>query len=107
MIEDILKERGDRYGAFEDHAKICQDLKGVMWDTDGWDRLSPSQAQSLEVIADKIARILNGDPSYDDNWVDIIGYSQLIVDQLKEHEGQTVIDWRDTIDIGEHETGDH
>jgi len=109
--DKILKERGDRYGVFKDHAKICQDLKGVMLATDGWDYLSPSQAQALEVIADKIARMLNGDPNYDDNWQDIIGYAQLVLNEVHEHNGQTIMDLDDPrkqeMTYADHEAGDH
>jgi hypothetical protein len=38
--------------------------------------------QALSTIADKIARILNGDPYYVDNWHDIIGYAKLIEDRI-------------------------
>ena len=48
----------------------------------GWNRLNDVQAQALEVIADKIARILNGDPNYADNWHDIQGYAKLVEDRL-------------------------
>ncbi len=89
MIDKILEERGARYGKFKNHAVICQDLKTVMRVTPSWRKCTPSQQQALETIADKIARILNGDPSYDDNWIDIIGYSQLVLNELHEHEGQT------------------
>ena len=34
------------------------------------------------MIQHKIGRILNGDPNYDDNWRDICGYSQLVLDEL-------------------------
>ena len=99
-IDDILKERGSRYGKFSRHAEICQKLKGVMLDTPSWNELSDSQKQSLEVIADKIARMLNGDPNYKDNWVDIIGYSQLILDELEENpcQGRIVFDDDGTTD---------
>ena len=83
MIKEILKERGDRYGAFSDHAELCQELKSVMRCGKSWGSCTPSQKQALETIADKIARILNGDPNYDDNWIDIIGYSQLVINELK------------------------
>ena len=89
MIEAVLEERGARYGEFRGHAKVCQDLKAVMRDAPSWEKCNNSQKQSLEVIADKIARMLNGDPDYEDNWVDIIGYSQLILNELEEHDGQT------------------
>lgn len=35
------------------------------------------------MIQHKIGRVLNGDPNYDDNWIDICGYSKLIADELK------------------------
>jgi len=89
MIDKVLAERGKRYGEFKDHAKIAQDLKKVMMSGKSWNDCSNSQRQALEVIADKIARMLNGDPDYDDNWIDIIGYSQLVLNELKEHPGQT------------------
>jgi hypothetical protein len=83
-INKTLAERGERYGAFRDHAAIAQDLKDAMWHRDGWSRLAPDQKQALEVIADKVARILNGDPNYTDNWHDIIGYARLVETRLQE-----------------------
>lgn len=77
-IEQTLTERGERYGDFAEHARIAQGIKDFMWAQDGWIRLTPAMRQSLEVIADKIARILNGDPTYADNWRDIQGYAQLV-----------------------------
>ncbi len=87
MLDKILEERGNRYGKFTEHAAICQDLKKVMMGAYSWKYLKPCQAQALEVIADKIARILNGDPDYDDNWIDIMGYSQLVLNEIKKEKG--------------------
>lgn len=89
-IEQTLAERGNRYGDFADHARLCQDLKSLMqnfapasWTTSApWHHLSDVQKQALEVIADKIARILSGDPNYADNWHDIQGYAKLVEDRL-------------------------
>lgn len=81
-LTETLAERGARYGKFEDHAVIAQGLKDQMWATKGWSRLAPDQRQALEVIQDKVARILNGDPDYTDNWHDIAGYSRLVEDRL-------------------------
>ena len=81
-INETLAERGERYGNFEKHAAICQELKRVMYRIPGWALLKADQAQALEVIADKLARILNGDPNYVDNWHDIQGYAKLVEDRL-------------------------
>lgn len=79
-IEDTLAERGSRYGSFKGHAKITQDIKLIIDSNSG--KLSPSQRESLEMIAHKMGRILNGDPNYDDSWIDIAGYAQLVVNEL-------------------------
>jgi hypothetical protein len=82
-IDKVLAERGNRYGAFKDGANIMQQLKSVMRSTDGWERLTYSQKEALEMIQHKIGRVLNGDPTYVDSWTDISGYSQLIVSELE------------------------
>ena len=83
-INATLAERGARYGQFKDHAKISQELKRVMKKTDGWNNLGATGREALEMIAHKIARVLNGDPTYIDNWVDIAGYATLVAERLEE-----------------------
>ena len=81
-VDSTLDQRGARYGKFSGHAVISQRLKDDMHCTAGWKRLSDSQAEALDMIAHKIARILNGDPNYADSWHDIAGYATLIDNQL-------------------------
>lgn len=81
-IDALIAERGNRYGKFSDGATIMRDLKHVMHEVDGWNNLSPSQKEALDMIQHKIGRILNGDPNYDDNWKDVAGYAKLIADEL-------------------------
>lgn len=81
-IDATLNQRGSRYGPFTGHARITQDLKHIMHTTNGWKNLTPDQKESLEMIVHKIGRILNGDPNYDDSWVDIAGYAKLVGDRL-------------------------
>jgi len=94
-INETLKERGSRYGDFKTHADITQALKRVMrceetmTCNDNWDRLSPDKKEALEMIAHKIARIINGDPSYAESWRDIAGYAQLVVKELHRTNGAT------------------
>lgn len=80
-VDATLAERGARYGDFTDHAAIAQGLQTVMREQPGWHRLDPAKRQALTVIADKIARVLNGDPEYRDNWHDIAGYAKLAEDR--------------------------
>ena len=81
-VDNTLAERGSKYGKFSGHAVISQKLKSVMFNTAGWDNLNSAQAEALDMIAHKIARILNGDPNYADSWHDIAGYASLIDNQL-------------------------
>ncbi len=85
-IEKVLIERGNRYGEFNEHAQIAQDLKTIMHDTTSWNKLLPDMKEALDMIQHKIARILNGDPHYADSWVDIAGYSKLVADGLNKPE---------------------
>lgn len=99
-IESTLAERGNRYGDFTDHADLAQGIQFRMQrfclkanNADGFiepwkDRLNNVQRQALTVIADKIARILSGDPNYADNWHDIQGYAKLVEDRLPKTEQQ-------------------
>lgn len=83
-INETLKERGNRYGEFGNHARIAQELKQVMRNTHNWTQLSYDKQESLDMIQHKIARILNGDPNYKDNWHDISGYAKLAEDGCSE-----------------------
>lgn len=85
VLSDILEDRGKRYGDFIDQAAISQHLKQSMA-CPGWYELSCDQKEALEIIAHKIARILNGDPNYADSWVDIAGYAKLVADRLERGE---------------------
>lgn len=85
-VEQMLAERGARYGAFSGHARITQGLKDVMKDTSGWGKLRDDQKEALEMVVHKIGRVLNGDPNWIDSWVDIVGYAQLVVDELKKRD---------------------
>jgi len=81
-IQNTLEERGNKYGPFTGHARITQNIKEVMSCGTNWHTLSCDKKESLEMIAHKIGRILNGDPNYADSWVDIAGYAQLVVNNL-------------------------
>lgn len=100
-IEKTLAERGARYGKFSDHARAAQHIQHAMEEfkiyhvsqqqtsyRQPWKELPPVMQRALTTIADKIARILNGDPMYDDNWHDIQGYAKLVEDWILKHKDQ-------------------
>ena len=85
-VNEMLKGREARYGSFQGHSKISQDIKDVMKVTSGWEKVEDDQIEALEMIAHKIARILNGDPNYADNWIDIAGYATLVANRLEKED---------------------
>lgn len=83
-IHKMLDEREARYGDFEELAKLAQALKRSMRMHAGYSALQPHQREALEMVQHKIARIINGDPSYPDSWHDIIGYVERVVERLQD-----------------------
>jgi hypothetical protein len=85
QIEKILDKRAEQYGTFMRNADIAIKLKQVIHnamvreDT----QLYPDQLQALDMIVTKIGRILTGNPSHLDSWVDIAGYATLVSDRLQ------------------------
>lgn len=82
-INQILEERGSRYGDFGSHAIITQNIKAAMRHSPNWAKLPNDMKEALEMVAHKVGRILNGDFTYADNVVDIIGYMQLVLDRME------------------------
>jgi hypothetical protein len=83
-VDKILDERATTYGAFKDVAGFAQEMKNAIRMCNSTE-LDDDQMEALDMIASKIGRILNGDPSYVDSWVDIAGYAQLVADRLQGH----------------------
>jgi len=85
-VRETINNRDNLYGGFANVAELSQGLKTVLRnhvnDERCIEKLNPAQVEALEMIMHKISRILNGDPNLKDNWVDIAGYSTLVVDML-------------------------
>ena len=81
-LDITLAERKYRYGDFSTHAELAMGLKFAMRSHPRWENLRAIQMQALDIIMDKVGRIINGDPDYVDNWHDIQGYAKLVEDRL-------------------------
>lgn len=77
-----LEQRDARYGSYAGNAKIAQAIKRAMADSPNWPRLTDAQRESLDLIATKCGRLLNGDANHLDSWHDIAGYAALIEKEL-------------------------
>lgn len=82
-IEETLKERQKTHGSFAQHATIAQELKQVCRGKPGagpfprWTALPAEYKEAIDMILNKVARILAGDPDFPDHWHDIGGYASL------------------------------
>ena len=83
----VLEERGKVHGDFGTHAAIAQSLKVVMHSAPAWGSLDVDIKEALDMIQHKIARVLNGNSEYIDNYRDIAGYATLIQKRLQDTPG--------------------
>lgn len=89
-VAATLEQRGKRYGAFSNHAKLSQGLLKLLYghaDEQGTE-LSDVHKEALNIICNKLGRIVNGDPNYYDSWKDIAGYATLVEQYVTK--GETV-----------------
>ncbi len=82
-ISAVLAERGKNYGTFMNNAAYAQILKHTIRQMPQFNNLAFDQKEALDNICQKMARMLNGNPAYLDNWIDIVGYGQLVVDRMQ------------------------
>lgn len=83
MIDEIFTQRTEKYGDYRTLAALSDRLQSVMQESSNWDKLEPYQRESLRWTAHKIARALNGDPSYIDSWRDGGGYMELAAREIE------------------------
>ena len=81
-VDVILDERAATYGSFEDVAGCAQEIKNAIRICNN-SELDDDQIEALDMIASKIARIVNGNPNHIDSWIDIAGYATLVADRLQ------------------------
>ena len=80
-VNDVLAQRGNVHGKFGDNATFHEYMMAGMQahrNGIGWQNLSARQKLSLDAMAQKIARILSGDPNFIDHWLDVEGYAKLV-----------------------------
>ena len=64
-------------GNYSDVASTTQQLMAIVECGANYEHLNAEQKTSLFMICNKIARAVNGDPQYFDNYRDIAGYATL------------------------------
>jgi hypothetical protein len=83
-VNETLEVRETTYGSYLNVAMYAQLIKNDLRSMKNWNSLPPHMRESLDMIANKIGRIMNGDPYYKDSWHDIAGYATLVANTLED-----------------------
>jgi hypothetical protein len=86
-VNETLDQRGRRYGEYANVSSTSQDLKMIVRGGANYHMLEPEMLESLDLICNKISRVVNGDCNYIDSWHDIAGYAKLVEDKLNKEQG--------------------
>lgn len=88
----VIEERSKIYGDFEDVAKVSQALKATMFTA--YESDEPVICEALDMLLHKLARIGSNSNGYKniDNWRDIAGYAQLVVEWLSKEKPEGTLD---------------
>lgn len=76
-VTDIIIERNKTHGDFGDNARISQGLKRTFRAELGWDLLTDTEREAMDMIALKFSRILSGKALELQHWEDVVGYARL------------------------------
>jgi hypothetical protein len=79
-VDETLAERGKTHGSFAENANISQRLKNVFADGSQYINLTTAQVEAIEVIFQKLARLITGAPNLVDTARDVNGYAKLLLD---------------------------
>lgn len=76
-INVSLSKKEKTHGVYKETASLSQAFKDVMRSGRNWQSMNDPQRESLECIAMKLARLLNGNHNHRDHWDDVAGYATL------------------------------
>lgn len=87
-VKDVLKTRNSNYGNYTDDARTAMALQDIITEEQNKTGVTipPFQRHALQMITTKLARIACGNPNHRDSWLDIAGYSQLVLDRLEDQD---------------------
>lgn len=82
-LDNVLIHRSGTHGDYRKNAEYTMDVLGVLNRYGKLDNLPNEMRLALTMIAHKMGRIVNGDATFEDHWVDIQGYSQCVLDAMR------------------------
>lgn len=79
--KELTEQRGTTHGDFATNARVSQELKMVIHCENG--DMTHVQREAIDMICMKLSRIASGHADFADHWLDIQGYSQLVLDEIE------------------------
>lgn len=87
-IKEVLNQRQKTHGEFSQVSKTYSDFIKTLENTGFFGKCEDHHRLAIDVIFLNLSRILNGDMNFDDRWLDIIEYSELVLKQLDKNKKQ-------------------
>ena len=81
-VRRLLKVRPTTHGDFTDGAKFTQAVMRAAQAAPSWDRMTDVQKECLHHIAQKLQRVVCGDPNHKDHWADVAGYAGIALARI-------------------------
>jgi hypothetical protein len=76
-VEGLIAQRQNTHGEFGDNARVSQAIKRIFRGELGWEVLTDTERESMDMIALKFSRILSGKSLEKQHWEDVVGYGKL------------------------------
>lgn len=83
-LDTTLQQREHKYGRYSGMADLHNKLIDSVREHKNYTKLPNEIKLSVEMILHKIARAINGDYSYTDNYTDIQGYAERALEYLND-----------------------
>lgn len=82
----MIDIRQNTHGDFTEGARFTQAVMKAAAASSTWEHLTDVQKECIHHIAQKLQRIVTGNPNFRDHWDDIKGYCDLALDRLPKGE---------------------
>lgn len=89
-VIETLAERHGQYGHYTYVSKTSQLLKRTIRESPNYQTMPAYMNESLDMICNKLSRILCGNYYLRDSWLDIEGYAKLVTDELDKLDAKKV-----------------
>lgn len=78
----LLEVRPTTHGDFADGAKFVQTVMRAAQESPSWGKMTDVQKECFHHVAQKMQRVVCGDPNFPDHWDDIAGYAKIAVREI-------------------------